>query len=89
MTTVSQSVAAVLPHVNELQELEFSHAPFNSTSFKGLSEFLASILSLTTLTMTDQHMKREDAVVALQGLWQNMTVATLSLHTNILSPISS
>ncbi|KAL1443492.1 hypothetical protein MTO96_007404 [Rhipicephalus appendiculatus] len=62
-TDASQSFTAALPHLNQLQELELSDVTFNRASLEGLSEFLARTRSLTTLTVTDQCIKGEDAVI--------------------------
>ncbi|KAH7943018.1 hypothetical protein HPB52_004001 [Rhipicephalus sanguineus] len=88
-TNASQSFVAALPHLNQLQKLEFTHVLFDRTCLEGLSKFLASTRSLTTFTMTDQHIKGEDAVIVLQGLRQNVTISTLSLHASLLSTVSS
>ncbi|KAH7943010.1 hypothetical protein HPB52_003993 [Rhipicephalus sanguineus] len=88
-TQASQSFAAVLQHLNQLQELDFSDVAFNRTSPEGISEFLARTRSLTNLTMTDQRIEGKDAVAVLQGLRQNVTISTLSLHANLLSMVSS
>ncbi|KAH7943014.1 hypothetical protein HPB52_003997 [Rhipicephalus sanguineus] len=85
----SRRFRAALSHLNQLQELEFSHVTLNRTSLEGLSEFLATTRSLMTLTMTDQCIEGEDAVVVLQGLRKNVTISTLSLQTSLLSPVSS
>ncbi|KAH7971884.1 hypothetical protein HPB52_003649 [Rhipicephalus sanguineus] len=87
-TDASQSFVATLPHLDQLQELDISDVPFNRTSLEGLSEFLASTRSLTTLTMTDQRIEGEDAAVILQGLMQNVTISALSLHMSLLSVVS-
>ncbi|KAL1487421.1 hypothetical protein MTO96_046558 [Rhipicephalus appendiculatus] len=88
MTNASQSFIAALPHLNQLQELEFSSVSFNRPSLECLSEFLASIRSLTTLTMTDQSIAGDDAIVFLEGLGQNVTISTLSFHISLLSTVS-
>ncbi|KAH7939756.1 hypothetical protein HPB52_017150 [Rhipicephalus sanguineus] len=84
----SQSFAAVLPHLNQLQELELSHVYLDCTSLEALSEFLATTRSLTTLTMTDHSNVGREAVVILRGLGQNVTISTLSFHTDLLRATS-
>ncbi|KAH7943278.1 hypothetical protein HPB52_006712 [Rhipicephalus sanguineus] len=84
----SQSFAAVLPHLNQLQELELSHVYLDCTSLEALSEFLATTRSLTTLTMTDHSNVGREAVVILRGLRQNVTISTLSFHTDLLRATS-
>ncbi|KAH7943023.1 hypothetical protein HPB52_004006 [Rhipicephalus sanguineus] len=85
----SQSISAALRNLNQLKKLVFSHVTLDRTSLEGLSVFLAKTPSLKTLTMTDQCIEGENAVVVLQGLRQNKTISELSLDTSILSTVSS
>ncbi|KAL1484466.1 hypothetical protein MTO96_032561 [Rhipicephalus appendiculatus] len=50
-TNVAQLLTPVFPHLNQLEELELSGAPFNRTSMESLSEFLANTRSLSTLNI--------------------------------------
>ncbi|KAH7943015.1 uncharacterized protein LOC119399127 [Rhipicephalus sanguineus] len=84
-----QSFIAALPHLNRLQELEFSHVVFGRRFLDGLSEFLPSTRSLTALTMPDLGIEGEHAVVVLQGLRQNVTISALSLRMSLLNAVSS
>ncbi|KAH7943276.1 hypothetical protein HPB52_006710 [Rhipicephalus sanguineus] len=75
---------AVLPHLNNLRELEISGAHFDNTSVHALGEFLANTRSLMTLTMTDQDQEFWDVAAILNGLKRNTTITTLSLNTSLL-----
>ncbi|KAL1471883.1 hypothetical protein MTO96_039653 [Rhipicephalus appendiculatus] len=79
----SQCFAAALPRLNQLQELEVGEAFFSRATLEGLFEFLTTTRSLTTFTVTAYCIKGEHAVAVLQGLGQNMTISTLSLHTDL------
>ncbi|KAL1484469.1 hypothetical protein MTO96_032564 [Rhipicephalus appendiculatus] len=89
MTDTSYGFAAALRHLNKLQELELSHVFHNRTSLEGLSQFLASTRSLTSLTMAEQRIEGESALVVLRGLRHNVTISALSLNTSLLSKLSS
>ncbi|KAH6943258.1 hypothetical protein HPB50_017984 [Hyalomma asiaticum] len=85
----SWSFTRALPHMNQLQELEFRETHLDRTSIAVFSEFLARTRSLTTLVLTRQNMEHDDALVVVQGLRRNVTLTTLSLNTSFLTPVSS
>ncbi|KAL1442723.1 hypothetical protein MTO96_046273 [Rhipicephalus appendiculatus] len=81
----SRDIAAALLHLNHLRELELKSMPFRRTFIDGLSEFLASTSTLTTLTMTQQIFHcEEDALTFVQGLRRNKTITTLSFELMLL-----
>ncbi|KAL1443485.1 hypothetical protein MTO96_007398 [Rhipicephalus appendiculatus] len=88
-TDASQSLIEVLPHLEQLKELELSHVTFDRALPECLSELLTTTRSLTTLIMTDQRIMGEDADIVLGGLMKNVTISKLSLHTTLLSTVSS
>ncbi|KAH7943017.1 hypothetical protein HPB52_004000 [Rhipicephalus sanguineus] len=83
----SRNFAAALLHLNCLRELECGPMFFKHAFIEGLSEFLASTRSLTTLIMPHVLFKEEkDAIVFIQGLKRNETLTTLSLNTSVVKP---
>ncbi|KAL1483507.1 hypothetical protein MTO96_033139 [Rhipicephalus appendiculatus] len=74
------NLTTALLHLNHLRVLEFQYVTFNRTFIEGLSEFLVSTKSLTTLTMADQRFGCEkNAVAFVQALGRNQSITTLSL----------
>ncbi|KAH7968150.1 hypothetical protein HPB52_006077 [Rhipicephalus sanguineus] len=86
---LSQRLAAALPHMSHLRELDCGRMHYDCTFLKGLSEFLASTVSLKTLALGHLHIACGDVIVVLEGLKRNATVTTLSLNSCILGPASS
>ncbi|KAH7943545.1 hypothetical protein HPB52_009201 [Rhipicephalus sanguineus] len=85
----SLSFVATLPKLNELRELELRHVPFDRPTLQNFSKFLANTRSLTTLNMTYQDIKRQYAVILIQGLERNKTITTLSINASLQGPDSS
>ncbi|KAL1423719.1 hypothetical protein MTO96_020786 [Rhipicephalus appendiculatus] len=83
----SHSVAATLPYLNHLRELNFSLVNLDQTLLESLSHFLASTTSLKTFLMGHLDSSCKDVVVFLRGLEQNATITELSFRSCLLRPI--
>lgn len=86
-TLAAESFSAALPHMNHLREFEVRQVHFDRTFTEGLSWFLASTRSLTTLTISHVHVDSEDAFVILRGLQRNTTITKLAVNTCIMNPV--
>ncbi|KAL1416722.1 hypothetical protein MTO96_027618 [Rhipicephalus appendiculatus] len=82
--TESYRLISVLPHLTLLRELVLRSVELDYASSKRLSKFLASTRSLTTLRMTDQFYKEDNAVLVAQGLKRNVTITTLLLTKDLI-----
>ncbi|KAH7944354.1 hypothetical protein HPB52_018609 [Rhipicephalus sanguineus] len=85
----SHSFAAILPHLHHLQELDVTRVVLDRTVLEGLSEFLASTGSLTTLLMDHVPNQSQEAALVLLQLHRNATIKTLSLCSCMVGPPSS
>ncbi|KAL1423722.1 hypothetical protein MTO96_020789 [Rhipicephalus appendiculatus] len=84
----SHSIAATLPHLNHLRELDLSQVDLDQTLLESVSLFLASITSLKTLFMGHLHNHCGDVVVFFRGLKRNATITEMSFGSCLLRPIS-
>ncbi|KAH7973009.1 hypothetical protein HPB52_020284 [Rhipicephalus sanguineus] len=74
-----RTFAAVLPLLNNLQELDCRLPILERTFCEGLSKLLRSTASLTTLKLSAPDAEPEEGMVILHGLERNTTVTTLSV----------
>ncbi|KAL1423720.1 hypothetical protein MTO96_020787 [Rhipicephalus appendiculatus] len=83
----SHCLAATLPYLNQLRELDLSLVNLDQTLLESLSPFLASTTSLKTLFMGHLHSYCKYVVIFLRGLQENATITELSFRTCLLHPI--
>ncbi|KAH7956045.1 hypothetical protein HPB52_005781 [Rhipicephalus sanguineus] len=74
-----RTFAAVLPLLNNLQELDCRLPILERTFCEGLSKLLRSTASLTTLKLRASKTEPEEGMLILHGLERNTTVTTLSV----------
>ncbi|KAH7943021.1 hypothetical protein HPB52_004004 [Rhipicephalus sanguineus] len=84
-TNLSLSFTAALSQMNQLQVFDCSDVIFDHTFSEGLSNFLASTQSLTTLHMSQYHIKHKDAALIIQGLKRNETITTLTITGSLIT----
>ncbi|KAH7943405.1 hypothetical protein HPB52_007808 [Rhipicephalus sanguineus] len=84
-TNLSLSFTAALSQLNQLQVFDCSDVLFDHTFSEGLSKFLASTRSLTTLYMSKYDIKHKDAALIIQGLKRNETITTLAITGSLIT----
>ncbi|KAH7943840.1 hypothetical protein HPB52_011983 [Rhipicephalus sanguineus] len=88
-TLESQSFAVAFPLLNHLQELNCEMNTFERSFCEGLSEFLVSTASLTTLKLSGRFVDDvEGVVIIFNGLKRNRTVTTFSIGCCVIGILS-
>ncbi|KAL1472894.1 hypothetical protein MTO96_022672 [Rhipicephalus appendiculatus] len=85
----SYIIAAALPHLNHLRELDVSRVTLDQTVVEGLRVLLRSTVSLTTLFTGHVANEFQEAEVLLLGLQENTTIEKLLLCSCTVSPALS
>ncbi|XP_065295708.1 uncharacterized protein [Dermacentor albipictus] len=80
-----QGFAAAVQSMNCLEDLAWTYDTLDAAAANSLSAFFARTSTLTTLELTELHLKSSDAKILFDGLMKNSTITTLSLSACLVN----
>ncbi|KAH7967115.1 hypothetical protein HPB49_022848 [Dermacentor silvarum] len=80
-----QGFAAAVKSMNCLENLTWTYDTLDAAAANSLSVFFARTSTLTTLELTELHVKNSDAEILFEGLMKNSTLTTLSLSACLVN----